>query len=242
MNNLLEKKSNDLTSTSARGSMIDSQSQPMIPRGFFARDNTIALDTTVDWDWLTASDSTTSGVNPTAVYYYLETPHEVQNEAQNNTQKSINELRRLSGLTWEQLARLFNVSRRTLHFWASGQKINSLNEEKLNRLLGIVRYIDRGSASLNRDLLLQPNNNEKLLFDLLIAGKYQEVKNFLGSGNAPKKPKLNPLSEDAIKSRTPISPENLIDALQDPIEPIRREARRSRPAKSVRSRNNSSGK
>ena len=239
MNNLLEKKSNDLTSTSARGSMINSQSQPMIPRGFFARDNTIALYTTVDWDWLTASDSTTSGVNPTAFYYYLETPHEVQNEAQNNTQKSINELRRLSGLTWEQLARLFNVSRRTLHFWASGQKINSLNEEKLNRLLGIVRYIDRGSASLNRDLLLQPNNNEKLPFDLLRDGRYQEVKNLLGSGNIPQRPKLNPLSEDAVKSRTPISPENLVDALQ---EPIHREVGRSRPVRSVRSRRKNSGK
>ena len=33
---------------------------------------------------------------------------------------AIGELRRLSGLTWDQLARLFNVSRRSLHFWASG--------------------------------------------------------------------------------------------------------------------------
>ncbi|WP_030005881.1 helix-turn-helix transcriptional regulator [Picosynechococcus sp. NKBG042902] len=238
MNNLLEKKSNDLTSTSARGSMIDSQSQSMIPRGFFARDNTIALDTIVDLDWLTASDSTTSGVNPTAVYYYLKTPHEIQS----NTQKSINELRRLSGLTWEQLARLFNVSRRTLHFWASGQQINSSNEEKLNRLLGVIKYINRGSASLNRNLLLMPIKDGILPFDLLVDGKYQEVKNISGSGNAPQKPKLNPLSEDALELRRPVSPENLIDALQDPIEPIRREARRSRPAKSVRSRKNSSGK
>ena len=34
---------------------------------------------------------------------------------------AIAELRRLSGLTWDQLARLFNVSRRALHFWASGK-------------------------------------------------------------------------------------------------------------------------
>ena len=34
---------------------------------------------------------------------------------------AIGELRRLSGLTWDQLARLFNLSRRSLHFWASGK-------------------------------------------------------------------------------------------------------------------------
>ena len=34
---------------------------------------------------------------------------------------AIGELRRLSGLTWDQLARIFSVSRRSLHFWASGK-------------------------------------------------------------------------------------------------------------------------
>lgn len=143
------------------------------------------------------------------------------------------EIRRLTGLTWEQLAKLFNVSRRTLHFWASGKRLNSFNEEQLNLLLDTIRYIDRGSASLNRNLLLMPIKDGKSPFDFLIAGKYQEVKNILGSGNVPQKPKLNPLSEEALKLRRPLSPEILIDALQ---EPIHRGVGRSRPAKSVRSR------
>jgi DNA-binding transcriptional regulator YiaG len=63
------------------------------------------------------------------------------------TQKSINELRRLSGLTWEQLTRLFGVSRRSLHFWASGQPLSRAKEEQLNRLLGAIQFIDRGNAS-----------------------------------------------------------------------------------------------
>jgi hypothetical protein len=32
----------------------------------------------------------------------------------------IAEIRHLTGLTWEQLAQVFNVSRRSVHFWASG--------------------------------------------------------------------------------------------------------------------------
>src|SRR6185503_7037508 len=36
---------------------------------------------------------------------------------------AIMEIRRLSGMTWEQLANLFEVSRRTVHFWASGKAL-----------------------------------------------------------------------------------------------------------------------
>jgi transcriptional regulator with XRE-family HTH domain len=230
MNYLLEKKPRELTSTSAGGSVIGSRSQLTIPRNFLERNNTTALYTTVAWDWLLASEVTTSGFILTEI---SSSTQEVTQKVHNETRSAINELRKLSGLTWEQLAKLFNVSRRTLHFWASGKPINSPNEEKLNRLLGILRYIDRGSASLNRNLLLMPGSDGTLPFDLLVADEYEKVKNILKSGNTPQRPKLNPLSEDALKSRKPLSPENLIDALQ---EPIHREVGRSRPAKSVRSR------
>ena len=40
-----------------------------------------------------------------------------------STGTSIMELRRLSGLTTDQLARIFNVDRRSLHFWASGKRL-----------------------------------------------------------------------------------------------------------------------
>ncbi|MGB5596415.1 MAG: XRE family transcriptional regulator [Crocosphaera sp.] len=232
MNTLLENKSNRAMNTSAYGAMRHSETHPLISsRIFLASSTTSASITSCGQDWLRAAlDLTSSGVN---------LPSTSSTEV---TQKAIHEIRKVTGLTWEKLAKLFNVSRRTLHFWASGKRLNSFNEEQLNLLLDTIRYIDRGSASLNRNLLLMPLRDGTVPFNLLIAGQYKKVKNFLGSGNAPTKPKLNPLSEDAIKSRTPISPENLIDALQDPIEPIRREARRSRPAKSVRSRKNSSGK
>jgi DNA-binding transcriptional regulator YiaG len=156
------------------------------------------------------------------------------------TRKAILEIRRLTGFTWEQLAVLFNVSRRTLHFWASGERLNSFNEEQLYLLLDTIRYIDRGSATLNRSILLKPFENEKRPFDLLIAGKYNQVKDILGSINQPKKPELKPLSEEALKLRRPLDPETLVSA--DPTPVAYQRVGHSRPAKSVRSRKNSSGK
>ncbi len=104
--------------------------------------------------------------------------------------------------------------------------------------MATVQYINRGSANLNRSLLLTPGTDSRLPFDLLVIGKYEEVKEILGYGNAPEKPKLDPLSENALASRRPPNPADLVDALQ---EPIHREVGRSRPAKAVRSRRNSSG-
>ena len=229
MNTLLENKSNRAMNTSAYGAMRHSETHPLISsRIFLVSSSTSASITSYRQDWLrTALDLTSSGVN---------LPSTSSTEV---TQKAIHEIRKVTGLTWEKLAKLFNVSRRTLHFWASGKRLNSFNEEQLNLLLDTIRYIDRGSASLNRNLLLMPLRDETVPFNLLVVGKYQEVKNLLGSGNVPQRPKLNPLSEDAVKLRTPISPENLVDALQ---EPIHREVGRSRPVRSVRSRRKNSGK
>jgi transcriptional regulator with XRE-family HTH domain len=156
-----------------------------------------------------------------------------------DSQKAINELRKTSGLTWEQVAKLFNVSRRSIHFWASGQTLASDNEEKLNRLLGVIRYIDRGSASLNRKLLLNPNADGELPLDQLISGEYDKVRENLGRGNPLKRPQLTPLSEEESELRRPLPPEVLIDALQDSIH---HDVGRSRPAKTLRSGQNRSGK
>jgi len=59
---------------------------------------------------------------------------------------AIAELRRRSGLTWDQLARLFEVSRRSVHFWASGKVMAAAHEEHLQRVLAAVRRLDRGSS------------------------------------------------------------------------------------------------
>lgn len=201
------------------------------PNIIFTRILTAPRSTTIskeicDQNLTAASEMTTSGIAIAST------------SSPEATQKALSELRRLSGLTWEQLAKLFNVSRRSLHFWASGQPLSRFNEEQLNRLLGTIRYVDRGSASLNRNLLLRPDSNGNPFFDLLVAGKYEEFKRIVGSNNAPPRPLLGALSEDAHTAYMPQNPADLVDALQ---EPIHHEVGRSRPARTARSRKNSSG-
>jgi transcriptional regulator with XRE-family HTH domain len=180
----------------------------------------------LDQNLTAASEMTTSGIAVAST------------SSPEATQKALSELRRLSGLTWEQLAKLFNVSRRSLHFWASGQPLSRFNEEHLNRLLGTIRYIDRGSASLNRSLLLRPGSNGNPLFDLLVAGKYEEFKRVVGAGNAPQKVELGALSEEERRMRMPLPP----DVLANPLSDVSyRQTGKAKPARAARSRKNSSG-
>ncbi|MCU0692925.1 MAG: hypothetical protein MUF54_16115 [Polyangiaceae bacterium] len=131
---------------------------------------------------------------------------------------TIGELRRLSGLTWDQLARVFNVSRRALHFWASGKPMAPSNEEHLQRALAVMRRIDRGSASANRTALLGVREDGSIPFDLLAAGDYERILSLLGPDEAQRvsPPKL---SEEARAARAPRPPEELVGALQDRIHP-----------------------
>lgn len=145
---------------------------------------------------------------------------------------AIGELRRLSGLTWEQLARMFSVSRRSLHFWASGKPMAPSNEEHLQRVLAVLRKIDRGAATANRAALLGALEDGTVPFDLLINGEYERVLSLLGPGEGRRvsPPKL---SEEARAARAPRPPEELVGALQVRIHPT---SGRLRAAKSVRFR------
>jgi DNA-binding transcriptional regulator YiaG len=131
---------------------------------------------------------------------------------------AIGELRRLSGLTWDQLARMFSVSRRSLHFWASGKPMAPSNEEHLQRVLAVFRKIDRGAASANRAALLGVREDASIPFDLLVNGDYERALALLapGDGRRASPPKL---SEEARAARAPRPPEELVGALQDRIHP-----------------------
>ncbi len=131
---------------------------------------------------------------------------------------AIGELRRLSGLTWDQLARMFSVSRRSLHFWASGKPMAPSNEEHLQRVLAVLRKIDRGAATANRTALLSVREDGTIPFDLLVNGEYERALSLLGPGDGRRvsPPKL---SEKARAARTRRPPEELVGALQDRIHP-----------------------
>jgi hypothetical protein len=144
---------------------------------------------------------------------------------------AILELRRLSGLTWDQMARIFGVSRRSLHFWASGQGLNTSNEERLNRLLAAIRKIYRGAAVETRSALLHPLPDGRLPFDLLVSGRYEEVVRILGEGPGLHRRPAGGLSEIARDARRPFDPETLVSALPDKVH---RDVGKARAARAIR--------
>lgn len=131
--------------------------------------------------------------------------------------RDLTELRRRTGLTWEQLARLFNVSRRAVHFWASGKAMTADHEERLKRVIAVVRQMDRGSASENRAVLLSPDREGRLPFDLLAAGAYETARTLLGASPLRTRPMASPVNERVRDARRPQPPEVLAEALQDRV-------------------------
>ena len=144
---------------------------------------------------------------------------------------AIAELRRLSGFTWEQLSRLFKVSRRSLHFWASGKPMTPGNEEHLHRLLAVMRKVDRGSASANRAALLAVQPDGSIPFDLLAEGQYDRAVARVGPGRAPARVVPPPLSEEEKAARRPRLPDELAGALQDRVHADRGRLLAARPVR-----------
>jgi hypothetical protein len=95
---------------------------------------------------------------------------------------AIFELRRLTGLTWEELAGLLSVARRSLHLWANGGPINSPNERRVRDLLMAIRELDRGTARENRGLLLAPLQDGGAVGELLKARRFEDALALVGRG------------------------------------------------------------
>lgn len=92
-----------------------------------------------------------------------------------SSSSAIVELRRLSGWTWEQLASIFGVSRRSVHFWANGSRPNAENADRLQRVLAIVRDVATSDVDMTRANLLRPFADGTSMFTLLCAKRDQEV-------------------------------------------------------------------
>jgi len=144
------------------------------------------------------------------------------------------ELRRLTGLTWDEIARLFHVSRRSVFLWASGKPMSSDNETLLARLLAFVQGADLGSAGANRQMLLGSTPGGDLVIDLLAAGRVDEARASVGLSSAVPRRTPSPLSPDERRRREPPKPHELLGALREatPVEAGR--VRSVRKAKSLR--------
>ena len=100
-----------------------------------------------------------------------------------NASENLFELRRLTGFTWERLADLLNVDRRTLHNWVKGGEIRPQNRQHIANTLSVLRFADTGDSEHNSCILGGLTNEGVSIFDLLKAQNYDDAKALLTPGN-----------------------------------------------------------
>lgn len=189
---------------------------------------TSSAEPTTIWEAPYIHESATTANGPDRVE--VATQVEIENEA---TRKAVSELRRISGLTWEQLAGLFGVSRRSVHFWASGKPLNATNHERLMRVLDVVRDAYRGTAPRTRTALLDAREGTTA-FEMLATQRFREARVALGRGRSRLVPVLTQLSAAAQTARKPLPPEELYDAKGDRVHQEPGRARAARTARGQR--------
>lgn len=76
-----------------------------------------------------------------------------------------------SGLTWDQLGKVFGVSRRAVHMWANGGRLNESNARRLREFSAVVRAIQAEGPSAGADAvrgrLLQVDSDGLSIVDRL---------------------------------------------------------------------------
>lgn len=68
-----------------------------------------------------------------------------------------------SGLTWDQLARYFGVSRRAVHLWAAGGRMSAANEEALAALARAVDDVRSLDPATRRQALLSSDKGLNII-------------------------------------------------------------------------------
>ena len=149
------------------------------------------------------------------------------------TRRTVSELRRISGLTWRELGHLLGVSRRSVHHWASGKPLDADHEERLTRVLDIVRAADRGSARRTRAALFDAHEGTTPL-DMLAAQRFDDARLAIGQGRARPLTALAGLSAEARAARQPLPPEELYDAMSERVHQECGRARGARVARNAR--------
>lgn len=85
------------------------------------------------------------------------------------TAEAIRGLRERSGLTWEEIGKAFGVSRRAVHQWANGGRINSKNVERFSEIVALIDRIPTQAPEEVRSRLVTPNSRGSTLLGQLIA-------------------------------------------------------------------------
>lgn len=132
-----------------------------------------------------------------------------------STGEAVLEIRRRSGLTWEQLGHLFDVSRRSVHHWASGKAVTPEHERMIRRMLASIRRLDQGSQAATRARLLAVDERFGItVLDVLKEGRFGEAGGRTDGKRSPRHRPI-PLSGEARDARRPQAPALLLEADQE---------------------------
>jgi DNA-binding transcriptional regulator YiaG len=85
-------------------------------------------------------------------------------------------LKRQSGLNWDEIAELFDVSRRSVHHWANGKPLVAKQEKRLIELNQFFDQVSEGDALAVRQRLLAHDGGQSSSFNLLINGNFGAAK------------------------------------------------------------------
>ncbi len=141
--------------------------------------------------------------------------------------EAITEIRRISGLTWDQIGEIFGVDRRTVHFWASGRPLRKTNHERLLRVYEVIRRADTGDPALTRALLLDTSQG-RMLKDLLADQEWGQTDHRVaGREPLPGIQGPPPLSMVERKARRSTKFVDTLESSDEPIHPINKPILRS---------------
>lgn len=98
-----------------------------------------------------------SGINPETAT--VSTPvFDSSGSASKSAAEEIHQLREQTALSIEQLGKLFDVSRRTVHLWLTGNQMNEKNRERLEYLTEFVRDLNLTDPTDVKNALLDSSN------------------------------------------------------------------------------------
>lgn len=83
--------------------------------------------------------------------------------------ETIGELRELTELTWDETARLFGVSRRTVHYWASGHTaMTAARQRRLNQVIEVITNF--GAAPTRMQAALRSSVDGRSIIEIIAMG------------------------------------------------------------------------
>jgi DNA-binding transcriptional regulator YiaG len=109
------------------------------------------------------------------------------------------EIRRLIHFTWNEIASLIDVDRRTLHNWVKGSEIRTKNADKLGQILTVLRYADRGDHAKTRAVLRRTDSSGRSVEQFIKEGQYEAARILAGPGNRPVKRRVAVSKEVSLR-------------------------------------------